>query len=74
MNYAEDKKKYEAELGEINRRLQSIDEEKSRLVRIGVRIEGAIAYINGALADEAEKAKKAAAPAPVVPAAEPAAA
>jgi hypothetical protein len=72
VNYLEDKKKYEGELNEINKRLQALDDEKSRLIRVGVRIEGALAYINGALADQAEAAKKAAAPAPEAPAAAPA--
>lgn len=76
MNYVEDKKKYEAELAEINKRLQALDDEKARLFRVGTRIEGALAYINGALADQAAQADAAkkdaaqdAAPAPEEPAA-----
>jgi hypothetical protein len=74
VNYIEDKKKYEGELNEINKRLQVLDDEKARLVRVGVRIEGALAYINGALAEQAEAAKKAAATDAPAAAPEPAAA
>jgi hypothetical protein len=74
VNYIEDKKKYEGELAEINKRLQSLDDEKARLIRVGTRIEGALPYINGALAEQAEAAKKAAATEAPAAAPEPAAA
>jgi predicted nuclease with TOPRIM domain len=65
MNYTEDQKKYEGELNEINKRLTAIDDERDRLVRVGVRIEGALAYINGKLKELADDAAKSAAAEPV---------
>jgi chromosome segregation ATPase len=49
-----DVKKYESELGEINKRLQALDDERTKLVRIGVRIEGALAYIQSKIREEGE--------------------
>lgn len=59
--------KYQTELGEVNRRLQDLEDQKTKLVRLGVRLEGVIAYLN-LKAAEAENGKGA-----VLTAAEPAA-
>jgi hypothetical protein len=40
-----DCKKYESELVNINKQLADMDQRKQELIRIGNRVEGAIAYI-----------------------------
>jgi predicted nucleotide-binding protein (sugar kinase/HSP70/actin superfamily) len=37
--------KYENELAEVNKRLTEIDNQRNNIVRVGVRIEGIIAYL-----------------------------
>lgn len=62
MNYAEERKKYEAEMTEVQKRVQSLDDERAKLIRIGVRLEGVLAFISQKereLADEAKKAEEA---------------
>jgi len=74
----EDISKYERELGEINKQLTELEDRKSKLIRVGVRIEGALAYMRSKeqeqlAAEAADKAGKAAAPAaPAEPPAPPA--
>jgi hypothetical protein len=39
--------KYEAELAEVGKRLSGIDEQRSQVIRIGMRLEGVVAYLRG---------------------------
>lgn len=51
--------KYQAELTDINKQLAQLDDKKNQLIRIGVRIEGILAYLQQkeqALAAELAKA------------------
>jgi len=60
---AEDLKKYEAEIGVVNKKLGESDEQRANLIAHGRRIEGIVAYLRATLAaeDKASEPKESAA-------------
>jgi len=51
---AEDLKKYEAEIEEVNKRLAAVDEQRLQLITHGRRVEGIVAYLRTALSADAK--------------------
>ena len=60
-----DLEKYEKQLADVNTELAKLDDQRTKLVRYGIRIEGIVQYLRGKAEEEAAEAKK-------VPVAEPA--
>lgn len=51
MSIEEDLKKYEKELTDINQKLTELETQKEKILRVGIRIEGIVAYLRAKMAE-----------------------
>ena len=54
MNTVEELKKYEAELATINSKLIELEGQKDKILRVGIRVEGVVAFLRGKIEEEAK--------------------